>query len=81
MQIANTPKVITTTGDNKGGEKIMTRKCSLPEEKPARIQQALKIKNKPFKKLKALVHDLSRFIGKPEVKKSLPVIYKAFTLI
>jgi transposase len=74
LRIANTQKVITTTGYNKAGEKIVTRKCSLPEEKLTQIQQALQIKSKPFKKLKSVVH-------KSEVKKSTPTVYKAFTPI
>jgi len=50
------------------------KKTSPNTASPENQKQALQ-------KLKSVVHDLSRFIGKPEVKNSLPVIYKAYTPI
>ena len=56
-RIANTQKVITS-GFNKAGKEITIRKCSLPEVKLKSIQQALKVKRRPFTKLKSVVHKL-----------------------
>jgi len=53
--------VITTTEYNKAGKEITTKKCSEPDKKLKELQQALKIKNRPFTKLKSVVH-------KPKIK-------------
>lgn len=56
VRIANTQKVITTSGYNKANEEITVRKCSEPELKLKEIHSALQIKNRPFTKLKSVVH-------------------------
>ena len=56
VRIGNTQKVITTTGYNKAGKEITVRKCSEPDKKLKVIQTALKIKQRPFTKLKSVVH-------------------------
>ena len=56
VRIGNTQKVITTTGYNKAGKEIVVRKCSEPDTKLKALQIALKIKHRPFSKLKSVVH-------------------------
>ena len=56
VRIGNTQKVITTTGYNKAGKEIVVRKCSEPDTKLKALQLALKIKHRPFTKLKSVVH-------------------------
>lgn len=56
VRIANTQKVITTTGINTVGKEIHVRKCSEPEVKLAELQRKLNIKSRPFTKLKSVVH-------------------------
>lgn len=56
VRIGNTQKVITTTGYNKAGNEITVRKCSEPDTKLKELQTALKIKHRPFTKLKSVVH-------------------------
>lgn len=56
VRIGNTQKVITTTGYNKAGKEITVRKCSEPDTKLKALQTALKIKHRPFTKLKSVVH-------------------------
>jgi len=56
VRIGNTQKVITTTGYNKAGKEIVVRKCSEPDTKLKELQIALKIKHRPFTKLKSVVH-------------------------
>jgi Transposase DDE domain len=56
VRIGNTQKVITTTGYNKAEKEVVVRKCSEPEKKLKEIQLALNIKNRPFVKLKSVVH-------------------------
>lgn len=56
VRIGNTQKVITTTGYNKAGKEIVVRKCSEPEIKLKALQLALKMKHRPFTKLKSVVH-------------------------
>ena len=56
VRIGNTQKVITTTGYNKAGKEITVRKCSEPDAKLKVLQTALKIKHRPFTKLKSVVH-------------------------
>lgn len=58
VRIANTQKVITTSGYNKAGVEVKVRKCSQPEAKLRRLHQALNIKPRPFTKLKSVVHRL-----------------------
>ena len=62
VRIANTQKIITTTGYNKAGKEITIRKCSEPEQKLKALQVAMNIKNRPFTKSKSVVH-------KPKLKK------------
>ena len=64
VRIGNTQKVITTTGYNKAGKEIVVRKCSEPDAKLKALQIALKIKHRPFSKLKSVVH-------KPKLKNPL----------
>jgi transposase len=56
VRIGNTQKVITTTGYNKAEKEIIVRKCSEPDAKLKALQVALKIKHRPFTKLKSVVH-------------------------
>lgn len=56
VRIGNTQKVITTTGYNKAGKEITVRKCSEPDAKLKALQTVLKIKHRPFTKLKSVVH-------------------------
>ena len=56
VRIGNTQKIITTSGYNQAGSEITVRKCSEPEQKLKTLQDALKIKNRPFTKLKSVVH-------------------------
>ncbi len=69
VRIANTQKVITTQGTNTAGKIITVRKCSEPEQKLKNIQQLLKIKPRPFTKLKSVVHKLENL--NPETKQIL----------
>lgn len=56
IRIGNTQKAITTTGYNKANQAIVVRKCSEPIEKLKAIQTKLNIKNRPYTKLKSVVH-------------------------
>jgi hypothetical protein len=56
VRIANTQKVITTSGINASGNLIQVRKCSEPNDKLKQLQQLLKIRPRPFVKLKSVVH-------------------------
>lgn len=60
VRIANTQKVITTHGINTAGKIVTVRKCSEPEEKLRNIQILLKLKSRPFTKLKSVVHKPER---------------------
>ncbi len=62
VRIANTQKVITTTGKNTFDQVVSTRKCSEPNENLKVIYAALKTNDKPFRKRKSVVH-------KPPLKK------------
>ena len=62
-RIANTQKVITTTGTNAAGKNITVRKCSEHNKSLQQLQAILKIKPRPFVKLKSVVH-------KPELLKA-----------
>jgi Transposase DDE domain len=55
-RIASTQKVITTTGINTAGKEITIRKCSEPNQSLRNLQELLKIKPRPFTKLKSVVH-------------------------
>lgn len=56
VRIANTQKVITTTGQNTFDKKVSIRKCSLPNQKLRTILDILKLKYQPFRKRKSVVH-------------------------
>jgi len=62
VRIANTQKVITTTGQNTYDQIISIRKCSLPNENLKTIYDILKSEYRPFAKRKSVVH-------KPTLKK------------
>jgi transposase len=70
VRIGNTQKVISTTGYNKAEKEITVRKCSEPEKKLQELQQALKIRKKPFVKIKSVVH-------KPKLKNLEPPVIRA----
>jgi transposase len=59
-RIASTQKVITTTGINTAGKEITVRKCSEPNQSLKNLQLLLKIRPRPFTKLKSVVHKLKR---------------------
>jgi len=56
VRIANTQKVITTTGKNTFNQVASTRKCSEPNENLKSIYDILKTNYKPFRKRKSVVH-------------------------
>jgi len=56
VRIGNTQKIITTSGCNQAGKEITIRNCSEPEQKLRTLQEALKLKTRPFTKLKSVVH-------------------------
>jgi hypothetical protein len=56
VRIANTQKVITTTGQNALDRKVKIRKCSIPNKKLQEILDILKLKHQPFRKRKSVVH-------------------------
>jgi transposase len=56
VRIANTQKVITTTGTNASENTLQVRKCSEPGAKLKELQSLLKIKPRPFVKIKSVVH-------------------------
>jgi len=58
VRIGNTQKVITTVGYNKADKEIKVRKCSQPTDKLKKLQLALNIKQRPYTKLKSVVHRL-----------------------
>jgi len=58
VRIANTQKVITTSGTNTYNKIISTRRCSEPGEKLEHIYNLLKTKHQPFTKRKSVVHKL-----------------------
>ena len=63
VRIANTQKVITTSGKNTADQIISIRKCSEPDNKLKDIYDILKSPYQPFRKRKSVVH-------KPENKKN-----------
>jgi transposase len=56
VRIANTQKIITTSGQNTYDKIITVRKCTLPNEKLKQILNVLNIHQRPFKKQKSVVH-------------------------
>jgi transposase len=56
VRIANTQKVITTTGQNTFDKAVSIRKCSIPDKNLQRILDMLKLKYQPFRKRKSVVH-------------------------
>ena len=65
VRMGNTQKVITTSGTNTYDKIIITRKCTLPNDKLKNIYTVLKSNHQPFIKRKSVVH-------KPELKKTEP---------
>jgi transposase len=55
-RIANTQKIITTSGQNTFDTIIEVRKCSEPNDNLKEIYDILNIKHKPFRKQKSVVH-------------------------
>lgn len=55
VRIGSTQKIITTTGQNTFDEVISVRKCSQPSEQLKQLFDILKVKHKPFKKIKSVV--------------------------
>ena len=59
VRIANTQKIVTTSGQNAYDKIVTVRKCTQPIEKLKHIYQALNIHPRPFKKQKSVVHKLT----------------------
>lgn len=59
VRIANTQKIVTTSGQNSYDKIVTVRKCTQPTEKLKLIYQALNISQRPFKKQKSVVHKLT----------------------
>jgi hypothetical protein len=51
-RIMSTQKVLTTTAENKLGEQVAFRNCTVPEANVIEIYEALKYKQQPFKRRK-----------------------------
>lgn len=66
VRIANTQKVITTTGQNTFDKKVSIRKCSVPNQKLQIILDILKLKYQPFRKRKSVVHKKTLENFKPQ---------------
>jgi transposase len=66
VRIANTQKVITTTGQNTYDKKVSIRKCSVPNKNHQRILDILQLKYQPFRKRKSVVHKTTLKILKPQ---------------
>ena len=56
VRIANTQKVITTTGQHTFDKKVSIRKCSVPNQQLQTIVDILQLKYQPFRKRKCVVH-------------------------
>ena len=56
VRLANTQKVITTTGQNTFDKKVSIRKCSVPNQGLQKILDILNLKYQPFRKRKSVVH-------------------------
>ena len=59
VRIANTQKIVTTSGQNMYDKIVTVRKCTQPIDKLKHIYQALSIQQRPFKKRKSVVHKLA----------------------
>jgi hypothetical protein len=59
VRIANTQKVITTSGKNADDKIISIRKCSEPNDNLKNIYDILQTKYQPFRKRKSVVHKLT----------------------
>jgi transposase len=59
VRIANTQKVITTSGKNSSNQIISTRKCSQSNDNLKNIYDILQTKYQPFRKRKSVVHKLT----------------------
>ena len=57
VRIANTQKVITTSGQNTYDQIISVRKCSEPNKPLKTIYDILKSDYRPFRKRKSVVHN------------------------
>jgi hypothetical protein len=66
VSIANTQKVITTTGQNTYDKKVSIRKCSVPNKNHQQILDILQLKYQPFRKRKSVVHKTTLKILKPQ---------------
>jgi transposase len=58
VRIANTQKIVTTTGQNTYDKIVTVKKCTLPNEKLKHIYQTLNVNQRPLKKKKSVVHKL-----------------------
>ena len=67
VRIANTQKMITTSGKNLQNETLAIRKCSEPNQKLTDLYQKLNYKSRPFAKRKSVVH-------KPKLKKTQTLV-------
>lgn len=56
VRIANTQKLVTTSGINQDNETIYVRRCSEPNESIKNLYDALNYKSYPFVKRKSVVH-------------------------
>lgn len=69
VRIANTQKVITTTGTNTLDHIVSTRKCSEPNENLKAIYDTLKTNYRPFRKRKSVVHKTTlKKIETPQIR-------------
>lgn len=59
VRIANTQKVITTTGQNTFDKLVSIRKCSVPNKNLQIIYDILQCKHQPFRKRKSVVHKMT----------------------
>lgn len=59
VRIANTQKVITTTGQNTFDKLVSIRKCSIPNKNLHIIYDILQCKHQPFRKRKSVVHKMT----------------------
>ena len=66
VRIANTQKVITTTGQNTLDKKVSIRKCSVPNKNHQQILDILQLKYQPFRKRKSVVHKTTLKILEPQ---------------
>jgi hypothetical protein len=62
VRIANTQKVVTTSGQNTYDTIVTVRKCSEPNQQLKKIYDVLNSKYKTFRKRKSVVHKPTRRI-------------------